>query len=90
MHRITRVAILCLIKRNIKDIDRDDMVFRLEDVGIRSNQSACFVDMYLSNVPIYIIILIKCWPSDAFLICIQNKFEEFTKGVSNKILLAGD
>ena len=73
----------------LKDIDRDDMGFGPEDVGIHSNQSACVVAMYLSNVPVYIIMLIRCWPSDAFLICIQNKVEEFTKGVSNNILLAG-
>eukprot|EP00957_Ditylum_brightwellii_P087005 6622464-Ditylum_brightwellii.AAC.1 len=46
--------------------------------------------MYLAGVPVYTIMLIGCWGSDAFLCYIRKQVQEFTMGISGKMLLTPD
>ncbi|KAL7473985.1 hypothetical protein ACHAWX_000001 [Stephanocyclus meneghinianus] len=42
--------------------------------------------MYLAKEPVYTIMLIGRWSSDAFLAYIEKQVKEFTKGVSSRML----
>jgi len=42
--------------------------------------------MYLAKEPVYTIMLIGRWNSDAFLAYIEKQIKEFTKGVSTRML----
>jgi hypothetical protein len=42
--------------------------------------------MYLAGVPVYTIMLLGRWSSDAFLQYIEKQVKEFSKGISKKML----
>jgi hypothetical protein len=44
------------------------------------------MEMYLAGVPVYTIMLIGRWPSDAFLRYICKQAEKFSKGVSKQMI----
>eukprot|EP00978_Attheya_sp_CCMP212_P014459 scaffold36887_cov24-Attheya_sp.AAC.1 len=46
--------------------------------------------MYLAGVPVFTIMLIGRWSSDAFLRYIRRQAQEFSSGVSSKMILAPD
>jgi len=43
--------------------------------------------MYINGVPVYTIMLLGCWSSDAFLRYIRKPVESFGSGVSSKIIM---
>jgi hypothetical protein len=45
------------------------------------------MEMYLAGVPVYMIMLIGRWSSDAFLRHIRQQVEEFLKDVAHKMLM---
>eukprot|EP00957_Ditylum_brightwellii_P083995 6384441-Ditylum_brightwellii.AAC.1 len=46
--------------------------------------------MYLAGVPVYTNMLIGRWSSNAFLQYICNQVQEFTSGISNKMIVNPD
>ena len=46
--------------------------------------------MYLAGVPVYTIMLIGQWSSDAFLCYIWHQVQEFSSGVSSRMILTAD
>ncbi len=42
--------------------------------------------MFIAGVPVFTIMLLGCWSSDAFLRHIQQQVQEFSKGVSDKMI----
>jgi hypothetical protein len=60
------------------------------DIGTHSIRSGAAMAMYLAGVPVFTIMLIGRWSSDAFLRYIRRQVQEFSSGVSNKMILAPD
>ena len=46
--------------------------------------------MYLAGVPVYTIMLLGRWSSDAFLRYIRRQVQDFSNGVSRKMILSPD
>jgi hypothetical protein len=46
--------------------------------------------MHLAGVPVYTIMLIGCWSSDAFLHYICHQVQEFSAGISCHMILSED
>jgi hypothetical protein len=46
--------------------------------------------MYLAGIPVYTIMLIGRWSSDAFLCYIRRQVQEFSAGVSKRMILSED
>jgi len=44
------------------------------------------MEMYLGEIPVYTIMLIGRWSSDAFLRYIRKQVEQFSRNVSKKML----
>ncbi len=42
--------------------------------------------MYLGQCPVYVIMMIGRWSSDAFLVYIRKQVEQFSNGISSKML----
>jgi hypothetical protein len=42
--------------------------------------------MYLAGIPIFTIMLLGCWSSDAFLRYIRKQVQEFSSGISAKMI----
>lgn len=88
--RITSSEIRNMIRAAVSAIGKDVLGFSANEIGTHSNRSAAAMAMYLANVPVYTIMLIGRWSSDAFLLYIRKQVQEFTIGISNKMLITQD
>eukprot|EP00957_Ditylum_brightwellii_P156149 11885095-Ditylum_brightwellii.AAC.1 len=75
-------AVTCIVK--------DKLGFTAAKMGTHSNQSSAAMAMYLANTPVFTIMLIRCWSFDAFLLYIRKQVQDFTKGISGKMLISLD
>jgi hypothetical protein len=64
--------------------------FPPEEIGTHSIRSGAAMAMYLAGVPAFTIMLIGRWSSDAFLRYIRRQVQEFSAGVSSKMLLSDE
>ena len=56
------------------------------DIGTHSIRSGAAMAMYLDEVPVYTIMLIGRWSSDAFLLYIRKQVEQFSRNVSKRMI----
>ena len=89
VRRITSAEVADMIKSSVRAIGKDVLGFGPADVGTHSNRSASAMAMYLANVPVFTIMLIGRWSSDAFLLYIRKQIQDFTSGVSDLMTLNG-
>ena len=57
-----------------------------DDVGLHSIWSSSAMAMYLNSIPVYTIMLLGHWSSDAFLCYIRKQVTEFSNNVSHKMI----
>ena len=57
-----------------------------DDIGLHSIRSSAAMGMYLNHVPVYTIMLLGRWSSDAFLRYIRKQVEQFSSGVSKAMI----
>ncbi len=57
-----------------------------EDIGTHSMRSGVAMAMYLGECPVFMIMLISCWSSDAFLCYIRKQEMEFSQNVAKRML----
>ena len=67
-------------------IGEDALGFSPNDIGLHSLRSGGAMAMFLSGTPTIIIMRIGRWSSEAFLEYIREQIEQFTWGVSQKML----
>ena len=60
--------------------------FKADDIGLHSIRSGGAMAMFLSGVPVVIIMRVGRWSSDAFLEYIRDQVESFTADVSRKMI----
>ena len=65
----------------------DHLSFTFADAGTHSIRSSCAMLMYLNSVPVFTIMLVGRWSSEAFLLYIQKQVISFTAGISDRMLL---
>ena len=65
-----------------------DPVFGLKptEIGLHSLRSSAAMAIYLNGIPVYTIMLLGRWSSDAFLRYIRKQVNEFSSNVSNKMI----
>ena len=85
--KISLREILQEVRTAVDSIGIDELGFTSADVGTHSIRASLAMTMYLAKEPIYTIMLIGRWSSDAFLAYIEKQIKEFTKGVSTRMLL---
>ncbi len=67
-------------------IGKDTLGFTSAEVGLHSLRSGAAMAMYLQGIPVYVIMLLGRWSSDAFLRYIRRNVQEFSTGVSQKMI----
>jgi hypothetical protein len=87
---VTSKQILDWLRDCVTAIGKDVLGFEAWEVGTHSIRSAAAMAMYLAGVPIYTIMLIGRWSSDAFLRYIRRQVQEFSAGVSRRMILSED
>ena len=60
--------------------------FPASDIGTHSLRSGAAMAMYLDEVPVYTIMLLGRWSSDAFLLYIRRQVEQFSHNVSSRMI----
>ena len=63
-------------------IIEDKLGFKTKQVGIHCQRSGAVMAMYLGECPVYTIMMIVQWYSDAFLRYIRKQFDQFSSNVS--------
>jgi hypothetical protein len=59
---------------------------RKEEIGTHSLRWGAAMAMYLGECPVYVIMMIVQWSSNAFLRYIRKQVEQFSRNVSSKML----
>ena len=67
-------------------LGEDILGFSAKDIGLHSAQSGAAMAMYLAHVPVFTIMFLGRWSSDAFLQYIQKQVKEFSRGISSKMV----
>ena len=67
-------------------IGKDTLGFDPTEVGTHSIRSGSAMGMYLAEVPVYTIMLIGRWSSNAFLRYIRKQVEQFSHNVSRRMI----
>jgi hypothetical protein len=60
--------------------------FTAKEIGLHSARSGAAMAMYLAHVPVFTIMLLGRWSSDAFLRYIRKQVKEFSNGISSKMI----
>jgi hypothetical protein len=90
LYQIPSDVFLDTIRRTVKDMGKDKLGFGPEEVGTHSNRSAGAMSMFLSGTPVYTIMLIGRWSSDAFMRYIWKQVLVASHGISKKMLTFED
>jgi hypothetical protein len=84
-------AFLCTKLRDAAQrIGEDVLGFPPSDIGTHSIRSGGAMAMYLAGVPVFTIMLIGRWSSDAFLRYIRRQVLQFSAGVSKRMVATLD
>ena len=82
--------ILYRIRRAGKRIGEARLGYHWNELGTHSIRSGAAMAMYLSGLPAFTIMLIGRWASDAFLKYIRRQVQEFSSGISAKMISTED
>jgi len=68
-------------------IGPDSLGFTADKICLHSACSGAAMAMYLAGVPVFTIMLLGRWSSDAFLRYIRKQVKEFSTGISQKMII---
>ena len=77
---------LLFMRRTADAIGQDKLGFSSKDLGTHSVRSGAAMAIFLDNTPIFLIMLVGRWSSDAFLKYIRKQVLETAKGISSRML----
>jgi hypothetical protein len=64
----------------------DFLGFTADQIGLHSARSGAAMAMFLSGVPVFQIMLLGQWASNAFLRYIRKQVKEFSAGISHRMI----
>jgi hypothetical protein len=71
----------------VEAVGRDVVNIQAGEISTHSIRSGAAMAMYLGEVPVYTIMMLGRWSSDAFLRYIRKQVEQFSHNVSKKMIL---
>jgi hypothetical protein len=87
---MTGTLALKLLRSYVELIDHRGLgITSPTEVGLHSLRSSAAMAMYLNRVPVYTIMLLGRWSSDAFLRYIRPQVEQFSRVVSQAMIHTG-
>ena len=82
----TQDDLLSSFRSNAASISKDKLGFKPDDIGTHSNICAAAMAMFMDDTPVYMMMLMGRWSSDAFLKYIRRQVLEFSKGISIRMI----
>jgi hypothetical protein len=89
-HLLSGPQLLKQIRLATTAIGHETFGFHPKDIGFYSTRSGAAVAMYLSGVPVFTIMLLGRWSSDAFLRYICKQVKEFSSAINSKMVKKDD
>jgi len=86
LEEVTSTHMIHALRDAVGVIGEVKLGIKKEDVGTHSIRSGAAMAMYLGEYPIFMIILIGRWSSDAFLRYIRKQVLEFSQNVATRML----
>jgi hypothetical protein len=86
LDNITAKEVILTLQDAIVTHGEDDLQIYRHEIGTHSIRSGAAMAMYLGGVPVFAIMMIGRWSSDAFMRYIRKQIEEFTFDVSSRML----
>ena len=86
IEHITSAEMTNALRAAVISIGEEVLGFKAEEVGTHSIRSGAAMAMYLGECPVYTIMMIGRWSSDAFLRYIRKQVEQFSHNVSSRML----
>ncbi len=83
---IPSTMVLDRIRSAIRSLGKEKLGFSEDKVGTHSNRSGGAMGMYLAGTPVYTIMLLGRWSSDAFMRYIRKQVLSMSHGVSSKMI----
>jgi hypothetical protein len=83
---LTSQILIDALRDAVVTVGEDSLGFKASEVGTHSIRSGTAMQMYLGECPVYTIMLIGRWSSDAFLRYIRKQIEQFSHNVSRCML----
>ncbi len=88
--QVTGKEMTTLIRKAVADMGTDRLGFTPEECGTHSIRSAAAMAMHMAGVPVYTIMLIGRWSSDAFLVYLRTQVMQFTQHISVRMTKHSD
>ena len=89
LEHITSAEMTKALRAAVVSIEEKMLGIKAEDVGTHSIRSGAAMAMYFGECPVYTIMMIGRWSSDAFLRYIRKQVEQFSPNVSSRMLSFG-
>lgn len=86
IEHITSKQVIASLRMASKAIGEERLDFKISDIGTHSIRSSAAMQMFLGERPVYVIMMIGRWSSDAFLKYIRKQVEQFSHNVSRRML----
>lgn len=86
VHKFSGKVLLGRLRLAAASLGHVELGFLPDKLGLHSARSGAAMAMYLAGVPVFTIMLLGHWSSDAFLQYIQKQVQELSKGVSQKMI----
>ena len=85
IQHVTSCELVEALRSTVIKIGEDSLGFKADNIGTHSIRLGSAMAMYLEECPVYTIMMIGCWSSDAFLCYIQKQIEQFSHNVAQRM-----
>ena len=86
IEHVTSKMMVDALEAGVAAVGYDKLGIRKGEIGTHSIRSGAAMAMYLGECPVYTIMMIGRWSSDAFLRYIRKQVEQFSHNVSRRML----
>ena len=86
LKQVTSTHMINALRDAVGAIGEVKLGIKKEDIGMHSIRSGAAMAMYLGECPVFMIMLIGCWSSNAFLRYIRKQVMEFSQNVAKRML----
>jgi hypothetical protein len=77
---------LTMLRQSLHMVDSESLNINADNCGLHSLWPSAVMAMYFNGIPVYTIMLLRRWWSDAFLHYIRKHVTEFSRRVSRKMI----
>jgi len=86
IYKFSGKDLLTHLRRAAESLGPDKLGYTSDQIGLHSARSGAAMAMYLAGVPVFTIMLLGRWSSDAFLRYIRKEVQEFSNSISSKMI----